>query len=151
DPAACVVEPNRQSATPGLVHPRPRPEGRAVRARRTRCARDSAAVRHGGSTELSEDERLDGTARADTARRPLYARAKPGDGGAHRALGGPRAFRHRYGPAPAERPGRQGLYRLSAERSRTAARRTVQRAAGAWRDRIDAATLEPGNGEARHG
>ena len=94
-----------------------------------------------GLTQLRQDQRLDGLARADPARCALHLRAI-----AH-ARRAPGAF---HGEVPAGdrddralrvRSRRQGLSRLSAERPRPIARVAVLRAAVARRARLDAARV----------
>ena len=95
-----------------------------------KIARTSMISATKSGCQLREDERLDRPARADSARRALHVRAVAHAGRAHRACHGEVAARHRDDRTRRATATARST-RLPAERSRSAARRAVQRAAAA--------------------
>ena len=124
-PAARVERAHAAARAPGLVDPRPRPEGRAVRATWSRVARHIHAlleplgaphfVKTSGQDGLHVLIPLGGALTHDESRdvrRGAGARWSPSE-----------LPRHRHRRPPARRPRRQGLRRLPAERLRQDHRR----------------------------
>ena len=135
------------SRAPRLVHPRPRPEERALRARHHPRHRRACAVRGAGAAALHQDQRQLGPARARSAGATAGPRGRHQLRAGARRGAGPAAPRHRHHRARGPCPAVEGLRGLSPERPGKAPRRPVLGTAAPRRSGLDAAPL--GRGGAR--
>ncbi len=143
-PAARLVEPGGEPGPARLVHPRPRPQGRPLRARAAAGAGAQGPVRRDRPALVLQDQRLDRPARAGAAGAPVHLRAVASARGAAGARDRGGRARDRHHHAGGGEPRRAGLPGLPAERPRPPAGERLQRAAAARRAGLGAARVARG-------
>ena len=103
-----LVQPAAPARPARLVHPRPRPEGRALRGRDRDRPRHPAPVPEDQAAQFRQDQRLERPARAPAAGRCLHVRAVPQPGTTDRRdhLPATARDRHRHPRNPERRGGK---------------------------------------------
>ena len=150
DPPPPLGQSRSLARAAGLVRARPRPQGRAVRARRRGRARREEALPQHRSAALREDQRLDRPPPVRAAGAAVHPRAVALARRAARALSRGSAAGDRHDHAPGVAPRRPGLRGLPPERLGQAGRGAVQRAADRRRAGLGPAGLARGHPRPRY-